>query len=353
MLDEITSKKKLEALDSQLFKMYGEDYYGITKRKKNIEPVTFFPTRCHSINKAFGGKGVPEGRVLHVCGQKSTGKSALAQLIMADFQADNKVVAYFEAGEASFDPKIAESLGLDINKMIYVPGPANAEDLLEGIRTVIKSGVVSLVCLDSVSGLSPRVEQDEKTLDEATMAIVPRLLSRLLKEVAPIMRKNKTTLLFINQVRSNLGGYGASELAPGGNAIPFYSSVMMKTRRVEILKKGTKEIGIKIELKTDKNKCAPPFKTGTFDILFGDETEPGCIDIYGDVIDIAFENGIIKGSKAWMEYPAGNKVNGRDKMREYLKSNPDILNRLKEELNHDTTSTQEDYSEEDYEKEAA
>jgi len=345
MSDEISNSKQILVLDNQLSKLFGEDYYGLGKRKKPIDPVTFFPTRCHSINKAFGGKGIPEGRVIHIAGQKSTGKSALAQLIMADFQAQGRLVAYFEAGEASFDPKIAASLGLDVDKMIYVPGPANAEDMLEGIRTIIKSGLVSLICLDSVSGLSPRVEQDDKTLDEATMAIVPRLLSRLLKEVAPIMRKNKTTLLFINQVRSNLGGYGQSELAPGGNAIPFYSSVLGKTRRVEILKKGSKEIGIKIELKLEKNKCAPPFITSTFDILFGDENEPGCIDIYGDVIDIAFDNGIIKGSKTWMEYPAGNKINGRENMRTYLKQNTDIFNQLKEELNNDNTS--EDSQEED------
>jgi len=352
MSDEITSLKELKALDSQMFKMFGEDYYGITNRKKNVQKYTFFPTRCHSINKALGGKGIPEGGVINIAGQKSTGKSALAQLIMADFQAQNKIVAYFEAGEASFDPRIANSLGLDINKMIYVPGPASAEQILEGMRTVIKSGVVSLVCLDSVSGLSPRVEQEEKSLDEATMAIVPRLLSRLLKEVAPICRKNKTTLLFINQVRSNLGGYGSSEVEPGGNAIPFYATILAKTRRVEILKKGANEIGIKIELKTNKNKVAPPFTKGTFDILFGDENEPGCIDIYGDVIDIAFDKGIIKGSKSWMEYPAGNKINGREKMREYLKDNSNIFTQLREELKHDNTTT-ETTEEKDYQEEAA
>ena len=351
MSDIITTSKELKALDSQMSKLFGEDYYGITNRKKDIPKYTFFPIRCHSINKAFGGKGIPEGGVISVAGQKSTGKSALAQLIMADFQAQNKVVAYFEAGEASFDTRIAESLGLDIDKMIYIPGPATAEQILEGMRTVIKSGVVSLVCLDSVSGPSPRIEQEEKTIGEVTMGIVPKLLSTLLKEVAPICRKNKTTLLFINQVRANLGGYGGAEVEPGGNAIPFYATILAKTRRVEILKKGTSEIGIKIELKTNKNKAAPPFTKGTFDILFGDETEPGCIDIYGDVIDIAFDKGIIKGSKAWMEYPAGNKVNGRDKMREYLKSNPDIFNKLKEELNHDTTSPQEDLSDKDYSEE--
>lgn len=322
----------MKALDAALAKKFGDKYFGPTNGRK-VDPVKFISTGCMSIDYVLGG-GLPSGRLLEIFGQPSCGKSLLSMQTVKSYQQQNKICAWIDV-EACFEPTFATYCGVDVEKLAILQ-PDTAEEALEALRDFVKSGVVDLVVLDSVAALSSRTAQ-EKQVDEATMAVTARYMSKVLPELCPIASKNGTTIIFINQVRNTLKMYGASEDTPGGNAIKFYSSVRLKVTRKDILKQGSTEIGVVTAVKAVKNKCSSPFREKELSIYFPhfdavSSTTVAGVDVLGDLVDAAIDCGAVNKGGAWLTGTLAGKdfkVQGKEKLKAELTANPDMIEDLK------------------------
>ncbi len=288
-------------------------------KNMNVETVS---TGCLSLDIALGVGGVPRGRVIEIYGPESSGKTTLAQHIIAQVQKEGGVAAFVDA-EHALDPDYARRLGIDINEML-ISQPDNGEQALEIVETLVRSNAVDVVVIDSVAALTPKAEI-EGDIGDSHMGLQARLMSQALRKLTAIVSKTKTIVVFINQTRQKIGVYfGNPETTTGGMALKFYSSVRIEVRRSANIKQGEKIIGNRTKVKIVKNKVAPPFKTTEFDIMYNEG-----ISIAGDILDIATEYKIL--GKTGNTYVFGEtKLGvGRENAKTFLAANAEMMTRLR------------------------
>lgn len=286
-----------------------------------IVPVEVISTDCLPLDLALGIGGLPRGRIVEMYGPESSGKTTVALHVIASAQRAGGTAAFIDA-EHALDPIYAEKLGVDI-KNLYVSQPDNGEQALDIAETLIRSGSIDIVVVDSVAALTPKAEIDGD-MGASVVGMQARLMSQALRKLTAIINKSKTCLVFINQLREKVGVlFGNPEVTPGGKALKFYSSIRIDIRKGETIKDGSDAYGAKTKAKIVKNKLAPPFKTAEFDIVFGEG-----ISKYGCILDLALENGIMKKSGAWVSYNNEKIANGRDKAIQYLKDNQEVADEI-------------------------
>ena len=281
----------------------------------NIETV---PTGSISLDLALGLGGIPRGRIIEIYGPESSGKTTLALHVIAESQKLGGIAGFVDA-EHALDPKYAKAIGVDIDNL-YVSQPDNGEQALEIAETMVRSGAMDVVVIDSVAALVPKDEIDGD-MGDAQMGKQARLMRQACRKLTAAIGRSGCVVIFINQLREKVGVmFGNPEVTTGGRALKFYSSVRLDVRRVESLKQGGELIGNHVRVKVVKNKVAPPFKEAEFDIMFGTG-----ISREGDILDLAAKVGIIEKSGAWYSYQGSRIGQGRDNTKLYLKSHPEVL----------------------------
>ncbi len=287
------------------------------------------PTGALSLDVALGIGGVPRGRVIEIYGPESSGKTTLAQHIVAECQNRGGIAAFIDA-EHALDPEYAKNLGVNVDELL-ISQPDTGEQALEITEELVRSSAVDIIVVDSVAALVPK-EEIEGAMEDKQMGLQARLMSKALRKLTSIVGKTNTTVIFINQLRQKIGVmYGNPETTTGGNALKYYSSVRLDIRRIETLKKDDKEFGNRVRVKVVKNKVAPPFRTAEFDIIFGKGiSKTGCI------VDMAVTFNIVNKAGAWFSYGEEKLGQGRDKAIDYMQNNPEILkeveNKVREKL---------------------
>ena len=276
------------------------------------------PTGALSLDIALGIGGVPRGRVIEIYGPESSGKTTLAQHIVAECQKRGGIAAFIDA-EHALDPEYARNLGVNIDELL-ISQPDTGEQALEITEELVRSSAVDVIVVDSVAALVPK-EEIEGAMEDKQMGLQARLMSKALRKLTSIVGKTNTTVIFINQLRQKIGVmYGNPETTTGGNALKYYSSVRLDIRRIETLKKDDKEIGNRVKVKVVKNKVAPPFRIAEFDIIFGKGiSKVGCI------VDMAVNFGIVNKAGAWFSYNDEKLGQGREKAIDFMKKNPEIF----------------------------
>lgn len=283
------------------------------------------PTGALSLDIALGIGGVPRGRVIEIYGPESSGKTTLAQHIVAECQKRGGIAAFIDA-EHALDPEYARNLGVNIDELL-ISQPDTGEQALEITEELVRSSAVDVIVVDSVAALVPK-EEIEGAMEDKQMGLQARLMSKALRKLTSIVGKTNTTVIFINQLRQKIGVmYGNPETTTGGNALKYYSSVRLDIRRIETLKKDDKEIGNRVKVKVVKNKVAPPFRIAEFDIIFGKGiSKVGCI------VDMAVNFGIINKAGAWFSYNDEKLGQGREKAIDFMKNNPEILQEVENKV---------------------
>lgn len=285
------------------------------KPSVNVEAI---PTGSLALDIALGIGGVPRGRIIEVYGPESSGKTTLAQHIVAECQKRGGIAAYVDA-EHALDPEYARNLGVNIDDLL-ISQPDTGEQALDITEELVRSGAVDVVVVDSVAALVPKAEIDG-SMEDQQMGLQARLMSKALRKLTGVIGKTNTTVIFINQLRMKIGVmYGNPETTTGGNALKYYASVRMEIRRTEGLKGDGEDIGNHVRVKVLKNKVAPPFRTAEFDIIFG----KGICKI-GNILDVAVNLNIVNKAGAWFSYNDEKLGQGREKAKEFLASNPDLL----------------------------
>ena len=308
-------KRALETAISQIERNYGKG--AIMRLGDNLSiNVESIPTGSLSLDLALGIGGIPKGRIIEIYGPESSGKTTLALHIIASAQALGGEVAFVDA-EHALEPAYARAVGVDIDRLL-ISQPDTGEDALAITDTLVRSGAVDVVVIDSVAALVPRSEI-EGEMGDSSMGVVARLMSQALRKLAGAISKTNCVVIFINQLREKIGVmYGNPETTPGGRALKYFSSVRIDVRRIETIKNGTEMIGNRTRAKVVKNKVAPPFKEGEFDIMYGEG-----ISKTGEIIDLATKLELIEKGGAW--YTIGEtRIQGRDNAKQYLKDNPDV-----------------------------
>lgn len=312
----------LKTAISQIEKDFGKGAImklGESTADKSIEVV---PTGSLSVDIALGVGGLPKGRIIEIYGPESGGKTTFALHVIAQAQKLGGIAAFVDA-EHALDPIYAKKLGVNIDEL-YVSQPDDGEQALEITETMVRSGAIDIVVVDSVAALVPRSEI-EGEMGDATMGVQARLMSQAMRKLTSVTSKNKCIVLFINQLREKIGGmmFGPSETTTGGKALKFYASVRIDIRKIETLKSGTEPIGSRTRAKIVKNKVAPPFKTAEFDIMYGQG-----ISHSGDVLDLAVGLDIVKKGGAWFSYNETRIGQGRENAKKYLEENPEVMNEI-------------------------
>ncbi len=323
---EINEKDKaLEAALLQIDKKFGKGSImtlGDESARMNIEAIS---TGSVSLDLACGVGGVPKGRIVEIFGPESSGKTTLALHIIAEAQKQGGKAAFIDA-EHALDPVYAENLGVKIADLL-VSQPDTGEDALEICEMLVRSGAISVVVIDSVAALVPRAEI-QGDMGDSHVGLQARLMSQALRKLTGVVNKTNTCVIFINQLREKVGVmFGNPETTTGGRALKFYSSVRLDVRRIESIKVGDAVVGNRTRVKVVKNKVAPPFKTTEFDIMYGEG-----ISKAGDVLDCAVEAGFIEKAGAWYSLNGARICQGRENMKQYLKDNLDILEKLEQDI---------------------
>ena len=281
--------------------------------------VETIPTGSLALDIALGVGGIPRGRIIEVYGPESSGKTTLAQHIVAECQKKGGIAAFVDA-EHALDPEYARNLGVNIDELL-ISQPDTGEQALDITEELVRSGAVDIIVVDSVAALVPKAEI-EGSMEDQQMGLQARLMSKALRKLTGIIGKTNTTVIFINQLRQKIGVmYGNPETTTGGNALKYYASVRMEIKRVEGLKGDGEDVGNHVRVRVLKNKVAPPFRTAEFDIIFG----KGICKI-GNILDVAVNMDIIKKAGSWFSFNDEKLGQGRDKAKEFLAENPDILN---------------------------
>ena len=320
-MDE-NKKKQLEQAISQIEKQFGKG--SIMKLGDDVQrTIDVIPTGCMTLDYALGIGGVPRGRIIEIYGPESSGKTTLTLHILAEAQKLGGTCAFIDA-EHALDPYYAKNLGVDVDNL-YISQPDTGEQALEICESLVRSGAIDLVVIDSVAALTPRAEI-EGEMGDNFVGTQARLMSQALRKLTGITNKSKACVIFINQLRDKIGVmYGSPETTTGGKALKFYSSVRIDIRKSDVIKDGTEIIGNKTKIKIVKNKLAPPFKTVEVDILYGQGiNKESCL------IDMAIEADIIQKSGSWFSYNGEKIGQGKDNVRLFLKNNPDIYDKLEE-----------------------
>ena len=315
-----TDTKKAKALDlaiTQIDRQFGKG----SIMKMGAEQISIsdnvISTGCLSLDVALGVGGVPKGRIIEVFGPESSGKTTLALHIVAEAQKNKGYAAFIDA-EHAMDPEYASNLGVNLDELL-VSQPDSGEQSLEITETLVRSGALDVIVVDSVAALVPRAEL-EGEMGDSHMGLQARLMSQALRKLTGTVNKSNTTVLFVNQIREKIGVmFGNPETTPGGRALKFYSSVRIDIRRIGSLKDGTDIVGNRTRVKIVKNKVAPPFKNTEFDIMYGKG-----ISNVGDIIDLALKGDIIEKTGAWFSYGDMKIGQGREKTKQYLEDNNEI-----------------------------
>ena len=323
-----SKEDKLKALDaaiSQIEKQYGKGSVmklGDESNRMNVETV---PTGSLSLDIALGLGGLPKGRIIEIYGPESSGKTTVALHAVAEVQKRGGIAGFIDA-EHALDPAYAKNIGVDIDNL-YISQPDNGEQALEITETMVRSGAVDIVIVDSVAALVPKAEIDGD-MGDSHVGLQARLMSQALRKLTAAINRSNCIVIFINQLREKVGVmFGNPETTTGGRALKFYSSVRLDVRRIESLKQGGEIVGNRTRIKVVKNKVAPPFKEAEFDIMFGEG-----ISKEGDILDLASELGIVNKSGAWYAYNGDKIGQGRENVKTYLKENPQVCQEIEEKV---------------------
>jgi recombination protein RecA len=321
IMDKDDRQKALDAALTQIEKAYGKGAVmklGDHSADMTIETV---PTGSLSLDIALGLGGVPRGRVIEIYGPESSGKTTVALHMVAEVQKRGGIAGFIDA-EHALDPVYARNIGVDIDNL-YISQPDSGEQALEITETMVRSGAVDIVIIDSVAALVPKAEIDGE-MGDSHVGLQARLMSQALRKLTAVISKTNCIVVFINQLREKVGVmFGNPETTTGGRALKFYSSVRLDVRRVESLKRGGDVIGNHVRVKVVKNKIAPPFKEAEFDIMFGRG-----ISREGDILDLAEKNDIVDKSGAWYAYKGEKIGQGRENAKLYLVQNPDVCREI-------------------------
>lgn len=325
------NSEKLKALDlaiSQIEKQYGKGAIMLLGEAPAFD-VKAISTGTIALDIATGVGGVPRGRCIEIFGPDSSGKTTLSLHIIAEAQKAGGTAAFIDA-EHALDPQYAKNLGVDVDKLV-LSQPDNGEQALEIVETLVRSGAVDVVVVDSVAALVPKAEI-EGDMGDAHMALQARLMSQALRKLTAVIGKTNTCCIFLNQIREKLGiMFGNPETTPGGRALKFYASMRLDIRRIEAIKEGTTVVGNRVKVKVVKNKVAPPFREAEFEIIYGEG-----ISKNGSLIDTAVNYNIVEKSGTWFTYNNVRLGQGRDSAKTYLKENPqvgaEIERKIKEHL---------------------
>lgn len=319
---------KIRALESalaQIEKQYGKGSVmklGDSSSNMNIETV---PTGSISLDVALGLGGVPKGRIVEIYGPESSGKTTVALHMVAEVQKRGGIAGFIDA-EHALDPVYARNIGVDIDNL-YISQPDNGEQALEITETMVRSGAVDIIIVDSVAALVPKAEIDGE-MGDSHVGLQARLMSQALRKLTAVISKTNCIVVFINQLREKVGVmFGNPETTTGGRALKFYASIRLDVRRIESLKQSGEVVGNRTRIKVVKNKIAPPFKEAEFDIMFGKG-----ISKEGDVLDLAADSGIIVKSGAWFAYNDAKIGQGRENAKQFLMENPTIFAEVEEKV---------------------
>ena len=312
--------KALEAALAQIEKVHGKG--SVMRRGEDTRlPIDVIPTGSVALDVALGIGGLPRGRIIEIYGPESSGKTTVALHAIANAQAEGGICAFIDA-EHALDPDYAGKLGVNTDELL-VSQPDNGEQALEIADTLVRSGALSLIVIDSVAALTPRAEI-EGEMGDSHVGLQARLMSQALRKMTGALKSANTTAIFINQLREKIGVmFGSPETTTGGRALKFYSSVRLDVRRIETLKDGSEMVGNRTRVKVVKNKVAPPFKQAEFDIIYGEG-----ISREGSLIDMGVTNGIIRKAGAWFTYEADQLGQGKENARNFLKNNPKIAEEI-------------------------
>lgn len=318
-------QKALDAALSQIEKQFGKGSVmklGDSSNNMNVETI---PTGSLSLDIALGLGGIPKGRVIEVYGPESSGKTTVALHMVAEVQKRGGVAGFIDA-EHALDPVYASKIGVDIDNL-YISQPDNGEQALEITETLVRSGAVDIIIVDSVAALVPKAEIDGD-MGDSHVGLQARLMSQALRKLTACISKTNCTVIFINQLREKVGVmFGNPETTTGGRALKFYSSVRMDVRRIETLKQAGEMIGNRTRIKVVKNKIAPPFKEAEFDIMFGKG-----ISKEGDILDLAVLHDIINKAGAWYSYNGEKIGQGRENTKLYLANNPEVMEEIEQQV---------------------
>lgn len=324
---ETKDAKKAQALNDaikQIEKQFGKGSVMKLGDRAAVD-VAVIPTGSLTLDMALGIGGYPKGRIIEIYGPESSGKTTLTLHAIAEVQKQGGTAAFIDA-EHAIDPVYAKNLGVNIDELI-LSQPDSGEQGLEIAETLVRSGAIDLVVVDSVAALVPQVELDGEMADQQ-MGLQARLMSKALRKLSGVMNKTDCTIIFINQLREKIGVmFGNPETTTGGRALKFYSSVRVEIRRSEAIKNGTEIVGNKVNIKVVKNKVAPPFKSTQVDIIYGKG-----ISRDGEVLDLAVDNDIVDKSGAWYAYKGEKIGQGRENAKRYLVEHPDIMNEITEAI---------------------
>ena len=317
--------KMLEAAIAQIEKAHGKGAIMRLGSRDVLVPVSVIPTGCLSLDAALGVGGFPRGRVVEVYGPESGGKTTMTLHVIAEAQKLGGTAAFIDA-EHALDPVYARKLGVDVDNLL-VSQPDNGEQALEIAETLIRSGGVDVVVVDSVAALVPKAEL-EGEMGDPQMGLQARLMSQALRKLTAIVSKSRTCLIFINQIREKIGVmFGNPETTTGGRALKFYASIRLDIRRIQAIKEGDRVVGSRTRGKVVKNKVAAPFREAEFDILYGEG-----ISREGDLIDLGIEKGLLEKSGTWISFNGERMGQGRENARVFLKENKDIRDKLETAL---------------------
>ena len=324
---ETKDAKKAQALNDaikQIEKQFGKGSVMKLGDRAAVD-VAVIPTGSLILDMALGIGGYPKGRIIEIYGPESSGKTTLTLHAIAEVQKQGGTAAFIDA-EHAIDPVYAKNLGVNIDELI-LSQPDSGEQGLEIAETLVRSGAIDLVVVDSVAALVPQVELDGEMADQQ-MGLQARLMSKALRKLSGVMNKTDCTIIFINQLREKIGVmFGNPETTTGGRALKFYSSVRVEIRRSEAIKNGTEIVGNKVNIKVVKNKVAPPFKSTQVDIIYGKG-----ISRDGEVLDLAVDKDIVDKSGAWYAYKGEKIGQGRENAKRYLVEHPDIMNEITEAI---------------------
>jgi recombination protein RecA len=322
----VTENKK-KALDDAILKI--EKAYGkgsiMKLGESNNLAIETYPTGSISLDIALGQNGIPKGRVAEIYGPESGGKTTLALHIIAEVQRQGGIAGFIDA-EHAMDPVYASKVGVDVDNL-YISQPDCGEDALEIVDTLVRSGAIDIIVVDSVAALVPKKEI-EGEMGDAVVGLQARLMSQALRKLTASVSKTKCSIIFINQLREKVGVmFGNPETTTGGRALKFYSSIRLDVRRIETLKLAGEATGNRVKVKVVKNKIAPPFKEAEFDIIFGEG-----ISKEGEAVDLGVKTGVIDKSGAWFSYNGEKIGQGRENAKIYLKEHPDVMDEVYEKI---------------------
>ena len=322
------NEEKLKALDSvlaQIEKAYGKGSIMKLGNNAGSTEIEVIPTGCLSLDLALGIGGLPRGRIVEIYGPESSGKTTVALHAVAQAQKMGGIAAFIDA-EHALDPVYAQHLGVNLDEL-YVSQPDTGEQALNIVDSLVRSSAVDIIVVDSVAALTPKAEI-EGEVGDSVVGAQARLMSQALRKLAGITNKSNTCVVFINQLREKVGVmFGSPEVTTGGKALKFYASIRIDVRKTEILKDTEGAAGNRTRAKVVKNKLAPPFRQAEFDIMFGEGvSQEGCL------IDLGTQYDVVKKSGAWFSYNGEKVANGKEKMRQFLKDNPELASEIEAKI---------------------